>query len=119
MNITRDNLADLMDFDTVIRVHPDGTVTREDGVCAPELYNGELENGEWSLMTGWTRQDGYSGPFMHESELIGGSMADHILTHPGVYVAIVSYADVTDEELDHKYTDAVGWAVAYIDHEAV
>jgi len=93
----------VMDFDHVIQVHEDGTVT--DGpseVYAPDLYAETVSDG-WELMNGYSGQYGYSGPVMHPSEFIGGRMADDILTTPGVYVAVIADGDEEDSD---------GWAVA-------
>lgn len=102
--VTRDNLNDLMEFDHVIRVHGDGTVTKERDIHAPDLHDGELESDEWTLLDGFSEQYGYSGPIMHASEFIGGGLADYILATPGVYVALVDYP-LDDSEPE-------GWAVA-------
>jgi hypothetical protein len=80
-----------MEFDHVVRVHDDGSVTNELGVYAPELYEGELPmDSKWELLDGYSGQDRYAGPIMHDSEFIGGQMERDILENPGVYVAIVS-----------------------------
>lgn len=102
------SLSDMMDFDCPVRVHPDGTVTRELDVQAPELHDGELDTGgqPWTLLDGYSGQYGYSGPIMHPSEFIGGGMARDILAEPGVYVALVDYP-TDDGEPD-------GWAVAQL-----
>lgn len=97
-------LNEVMEFDHVVRVHEDGSVTDEPNVWAPDLHDGELEGSEWELLDGYSGQDRYSGPIMHSSEFIGGGMADDILSTPGVYVALVDYP--TDDD------DPEGWAVA-------
>lgn len=102
--VTRDNLNAVMEFDHVIEVHADGTVTDDTGLHAPELFDSEVGDG-WTLMDGYSGQDRYSGPIMHASESIGGSMADDILSNPGFYVALV------DTPADDSEPD--GWAVAY------
>jgi hypothetical protein len=106
--VTPDTLNEIMEFDHVIRVHADGTVTAEEGTYAPELHtsdDGEIyvfEEG-WTLLTGYSGQDRYSGPGMHPSEYIGGRMATDILSTPGVYVAVYSIEDDDDPGV---------WAVA-------
>ena len=107
--VSRDTLNDVMEFDHVIRVHPDGSITEPRDIHAPDLFDGELQCGTraWSLMNGYSGQHGYSGPVMHSSEFIGGRMADDILTCPGLYVALV---DMPSDDGDPD-----GWAVAYID----
>jgi hypothetical protein len=105
-----------MEFDHVIQVHPDGTLTdAPDDVHAPELdaENDTVSGDGWSLLRGFTGQHGYSGPIMHDSEFIGGGLARHILETPGYYVALVAYywTDENDNPLDEPYLE--GWAVAY------
>jgi hypothetical protein len=109
-------LNDLMEFDHVVRVHPDGTVTDAEGIYAPSLWEGELDDDAWTLMNGYSGQDRYSGPVMHNSEFIGGQMAEDILATPGLYVAVVCYWDDDDDDDDDDAETIVeGWAVAYIE----
>lgn len=98
-------LNDVMEFDHVVTVHDDGTVTDGPaGVYAPELSDGELTDPRWELLNGYSGQYCYSGPIMHASEYIGGGMERDILDTPGVYVALVDYpSDDSEPE---------GWAVA-------
>lgn len=100
-------LNSVMEFDHVVRVHPDGTVTDNvSDVYAPDLYDGQLHSADdWTLMDGYSGQYSYSGPIMHSSEYVGGRMERDILAQPGLYVAIVSNLS-DDDEPD-------GWAVAY------
>lgn len=124
-------LNNLMEIDHVIAVHEDGTVTDAPaGVYAPErLEHGEGPDGkvdpygmlgDWTLITtGYSGQDRYSGPIMHNSEFIGGRLAEDILAEPGYYVALACYwpddEDTTEEdrETDGDYVE--GWAVARLD----
>jgi len=88
-----------MEFDHVIRVNVDGTVS--DSPLDPyfDLHVVEVTEGHWvdefsipegwDLLRGYTGQYSYSGPVMHQSEYIGGRMAEHILGTPGDYVALV------------------------------
>jgi hypothetical protein len=123
-HVTPDKLNDVMRFDRVIRVGPDGTVTYAsserayapdlNAICGadgshtsetdPELHRQARDAG-WTLESGWTGQYGYSGPCMHPSEFIGGGLAAHILATPGYWVAVVVYED-DDSDPEH-------WAVAY------
>lgn len=105
--ITRDNLNDVMEFDHVIEVHPDGSVT-DSTVYPPEL-DGETVSDGWVLLTGYSGQYRYTGPIMHPSEYIGGGMADDILARPGRYVALVVYA--------YDESEPDGWIVAYQEME--
>lgn len=120
--ITSKDLNNVMQSDHVIQVHEDGTVTElVPGLYSPELSAINEDGGHtadtdldlcrqaqeygWQLESGWTGQYGYSGPCMHSSEFIGGSLADHILATPGYWVAVVVYED-DDSEPQH-------WALAY------
>lgn len=110
---THDNpyaLNHLMEFDHVIQVNEDGSVTEPRDIHAPELYDGLLASSAgWRLMDGYSGQYCYSGPMMHQSEYIGGRMALDILDTPGYYVALVNYDDEDDP---------TEWAVAFrpLDH---
>jgi hypothetical protein len=107
--VTPDDLSAIMEFDTVIRVNEDGTVDVLPDLYGPELDDGELDSQEWSLLNGFSGQYSYAGPIVHESEFIGGGMAEFILANPGLYVALVSYYTPESEEEDN----IDGWAVAY------
>lgn len=98
-------LNEIMEFDHVIEVHEDGTITDRNDIYAPELYDGELVDESWSLLNGFSGQDRYAGPIMHQSEFIGGGMERYIRETPGIYVALVDYS-LDDSEPE-------GWAVAY------
>lgn len=113
--VTVDNLSDVMEFDHVIQVHADGTVTDDTpnvrALWAPELLDGILSGSDgWTLLNGYSGQDRYHGPEMHASEFIGGRMAQDILARPGYYVAIVANYSPDDED---EELSAEGWAVAY------
>lgn len=143
---TREHLNDLMQFDHVIEVHPDGTVTEPRDTWAPEVIDsdGTLSQGGtagtgWSLLNGYSGQDRYAGPVMHQSECIGGVLADDILSQPGQYVALIvpgecdevecegheslagehmsetTYCDgsCNTHECDGCDPEPAGWAIAY------
>lgn len=117
-------LNEIMEFDHVIRVREGGGIDeRVEGVWAPEVSVGVDTDGQimdadesamtemvrtagWELLTGWTGQYSYNGPIMHPSESVGGALAEHILSTPGLYCV------VTVETLDDS-EEAAGWAVAY------
>jgi hypothetical protein len=120
-----DWLDAMMDFDHVIMVTASGKVTDGPaGVYAPESVIGtdsdgqvladderewiaSLERQGWETFTdGYSGQYGYSGPIMHASEYIGGSLAEDIVRRPGLYAA------VTVETLDDS-EEAAGWAVVF------
>ncbi len=106
-------LDDILSFDSPpIRVSPDGILTTMDSY-APDSFDmgtddadviGQARSAGWELVTGYSRQEGYSGPVMHSSEYIGGGMARSILATPGVY-AVASVDDVSDDGYP------VGWVL--------
>ena len=104
-------LNDMMEFDHVIRVDENGNVTDEYGIYGPSLFDDELDSSEWSLLDGYSGQDGYSGPIMHNSEFIGGQMERDILAQPGLYVVVVAYW--SEDDYGSTEDDIEGWAVAY------
>ncbi len=132
LKITADKLDDVMEFDHVIRVNADGTVTdRVEGapyfdeaarcyLVDPEawLWEDEFNLPEgWSLMNGYSGQQGYRGPVMHTSEYIGGGMARDILETPGDYVllAVESDCGYTQEFCSEETgcdCEPAGWVVA-------
>jgi len=105
--VTAENLNEVMEFNHIIRVHADGTVTDSpldtyiDDAVGMYLADDETERWEddfnipegWELMNGYSGQQGYSGPIMHVSEFIGGGMARDILETPGDYVALAVECD--------------------------
>jgi len=119
------SLNEIMDFDHVILVSEDGTISdsTEDPYFDLQMVKGDdgqwhdefsIPEG-WELLKGFTGQYSYNGPVMHSSEFIGGGLERHIRETPGHYVALVVYADTdaagTDE--DPIETEPAGWAVAY------
>jgi hypothetical protein len=105
-------LSEIMDFDHVIRVHDDGTVTDEPKVYAPSLLDDELDSADWLLLDGFSGQYSYSGPIMHPSEYISGGLEDYILSNPGVYVSLVAnYFDLDSVDSDDLFSE--GWAIAF------
>lgn len=120
--VSSDDLSEHMEFDHVIFSFGNGRIADVVGIWAPSFTQfqehgawTEAENDDpdspWSLMHGYTGQHGYSGPWMHESEFIGGRMARDILSTPGLFVAIYPSLIANDPEED---SEADTWAVAYI-----
>lgn len=105
-------LNDVMDFDHVIEVREDGSVTdAEAGIYAPTVTDERCDDDRWALLAGFTGQHGYRGPIMHNSEFIGGALADAILTVPGIYVAVVAHWSPDNYDDGVPDTDE-GWCVA-------
>lgn len=109
-HMCHEGLSAAMEFDHVVTVTADGHVV--DGprnIYAPDLIDGELSGDGWEFFsTGYTRQDGYRGPIMHNSEFIGGQLADDILDTPGTYAAVVA-AYTPDDDDDEMIWE--GWAI--------
>jgi hypothetical protein len=107
---THEELQIALDFDRVIEVHADGTITGASGIYAPEMYDDHVE-APWTLMDGYSGQQSYRGPTMHASEYIGGRLADDILARPGYYVAVLSLTSEADP--DDPEDNVAGWGIAY------
>ncbi len=121
-NVTSDKLNDVMSFGHVIEVSPYGFITEPDPIVPEVVYvapestgddhaeiKGQLPDG-WDLIAGYSGQDRYKGPVFHQSEFIGGGLADDILATPGQYVALVVDVWPADDESE---SESAGWAVAY------
>lgn len=134
-------LNEIMEFDHVIMVAEDGTISepRDIHIYAELNVNSagtdEFDMSEgWTLLSGFTGQYSYNGPVMHSSEFIGGGLERHIRETPGYYVALVVNAScephtktvsrITGDVKcscgyfyceDEPETDCepAGWAVAY------
>lgn len=126
---TGTRLNDVMEFDHVIRVAEAARVTDAEpgiyapGVCVELDADGQItadaeatmieavEAAGWDLMTGYTGQYGYRGPIMHPSEFVGGSLAEDILSAPGLYV-VVEVSGLAPEDAEDTGDDPIGWVVA-------
>lgn len=123
--MTTRTLNDRMEFDHVIQVHADGTITEPRNVWAPDVMVDTDADGSilgqherdmiesvraqgWELLAGFTGQHGYRGPLMHASEFVGAGLERHIRETPGLYVCVI-VRTYEDSELG----DADCWAVAY------
>jgi hypothetical protein len=123
--ITRE-LDEIMSFGHLIRVNEDGTITEDVwyvhtpesvhvdtdadgsilGIHTQNLIDEQQREG-WSFFTkGYSSQDRYTGPVMHECEAIGNRLERDILAQPGYYVAVS--VEVYDDP-EHP----AGWAVLY------
>lgn len=119
--VTAAELNGVMDIDHVIEVLPTGHVRPRADIYAPTLHQEEIESG-----AGWEPIRGYSGQYfptaegraknfiMHNSEFIGGRLADDILSRPGIYVVVVATWDPDEEDDDDDGETLIeGWAVLY------
>jgi hypothetical protein len=118
--VKRHGLNYVMEFDHVVQVHADGTVTDNvpnvRAAWAPTFTgdsatgNAELDDDGWQIMSdGYTGQQG-GGNVMHNSESIGAGLERDILATPGYYVAVVCIWTPDDDD-DEQVIE--GWAVAY------
>lgn len=105
-------LTELMDFDRVIEIREDGTIYSRPDVQAPTLLD-EILSDNWEFFTkGYSMQDHYSGPIMHNSESIGGQLERDIRSTPGIYVSLVARwtENLGDEDDEGPFDE--GWVVA-------
>lgn len=124
----RESAKELMEFGRVIQVGKEGVpFPALNGLglsTAPEEIQYVDLDGDggapdpvapkgWEYLRGFTNQQGYRGPIMHDSEFIGGGLADHILENPGFYstVLIEGMQDPEDPEYADGDTVPVGWGV--------
>lgn len=130
--VTAENLSSVMDFDHVIQVHEDGTVSDGSNLMAPTLTMEVDADGQsvhandedliaqakasgWTFVDGFSSQYRYHGPVMHSSESIGGNMARAILETPGYYVNLIVECEGPENDPDENESplDPAGWAIAY------
>lgn len=119
MRITDSEKLNEIEFDTVFTVTDDGCVIDGPaGVYAPNLMDEALDSESWEFWsTGYSGQDSYRGPIMHNSEYLGGGMARDLLAQPGTYALVVAYWSPDDPEIPEDfpvrpvpYSDAPGIA---------
>lgn len=135
-------INELMEFDHVVAVMPDGRVINVDegfnylDEYAPEVtidYDGPFADAQiseqhdaamvenlrdqgWEVLTGYSGQYSYAGPVMHNSEFIGGGIEDRIREEPGYWVALT--VEIHPKKDDPEYrngsgeSDGAGWIVA-------
>lgn len=91
-------LSDYMDFGHVVTITEDGKVEHGPDIFnAPESITDDepLPEGWEYASTGYTGQDRYHGPWMHDSEQLAGRLAEDIIGTPGIYVAV--YGEFTQD----------------------
>lgn len=110
-----------IDLDTVFTVTESGEIEPEPpGIYGPE----RVEHSEtddmlidgiphkecllWDALVGYTGQQGYRGPVMHQSEYIGGGLERDILATPGTYVVCAVEVEPSEDEPDPF---PAGWTV--------
>lgn len=122
-------LSQKMDFDHVVEIRPWGenlgaigkrAITDRPDLYAPNLLDDELDSSEWEFFSGgYTRQDSYSGPVMHNSEFIGGKLESDMLEECGIFCAVVAHW-TPDEEDSEEETIEEGWAIVrYVGGDAI
>ena len=130
-----DALAKIAEFDHVFCVDVHGNVFEPSykGYYSPDALDVDPNattlrygNEEWQLpLSGLTGQDRYNGPWLHNSEVIPGGVAEVVLSMPGYWVAIYGqhspeYVDCPFGQEDHDdgnchcETIIEGWTMAHI-----
>lgn len=134
--VTAETLNSAIDFDSPFRVvstsdSGETIIEGAPGIYAPDvtLFVGRDGNGvgeeeidyrpwnestRWQAITGYSGQQGYSGPTMHASEYLGGNMARDVLADIGsTYVAVtvecLANWDATEEEEMEVRDNPAGW----------
>jgi hypothetical protein len=107
--VTAETLSDALEFDSPFRVYEGGKIGDGDGIYAPELMDDELIGDGWVFLSGYSGQDGYSGPIMHSSEYLGGQMAQDVLDEPGLYCMVPAYYTNDEDPADGPFIE--GWAL--------
>lgn len=103
-----------LDSGAVIHVTDDGSLSFHPEIDTPTValfiggldtdlvlqdeYEREYSTREWVPETGWTGQYGYNGSVMHDSEFVGGRIADHVLSTPGYWKAVPADHYAPDED---------------------
>lgn len=124
--VTAEELNTSVEFNSPFIVNEDGTVMMSDNSAPDEVIGGyetdegayvhELYvDGNWVPWShGYTGQDRYSGPILHNSEQLSGRMAEDLLSEPGEYcICEVSWENNYEPE-DINYDDPLeveGWVV--------
>ncbi|MHB8415615.1 MAG: hypothetical protein ACYDB1_09575 [Acidiferrobacteraceae bacterium] len=107
--VTPETLSRAVEFDCAFEVlYGDRICEPRDVLYAPDVLDGVLESDAWEFVDGFSGQDSYSGPIMHESEYLGGGMARFVLDNPGVYVMTPAYYSPEEEGGDFVIE---GWAL--------
>lgn len=130
--VTAETLNDNVEFDCpfIVVAQRGGEtliVDAEDSLYAPSVNdyvdqsgssvgNLEIEDSAWEAVTGYSGQDGYSGPEMHSSEFLGGRMARDVLEDIGATYVVVAVTNMPSWEASELDTDMVmdsssGWVL--------
>lgn len=123
--VTAETISRFVEFDSPFLVHDDGKhISREDSVYGPELLIGnDIQEDkkkltvpfpgypQWELVSGFSGQDSYPGPVMHDSEFLGGGMARWVMENPGIYVMT---SVMWDDESDPGLPMIQGWALSHL-----
>ena len=121
--VTAENLNDLVEFNvpfTIIptaagrRLAPAADTSMPDCITLREntlqllIDFAQPADTSWEPVTGYSGQHGYSGPVMHASEYLGGSMANDMLARfePETFVVMEVFSE-GDEEIE--FDDPAGW----------
>ena len=123
--ITAEELNTSVEFNIPFTINADGTVMMNDNVAPDEVLGGYTNrtgdyvyglyvDGNWVPWShGYTGQDRYSGPVLHNSEQLSGRIAEDLLNEPGEYcLCEVGWEyDEHDLEYDDGELYYEGWVV--------
>jgi hypothetical protein len=87
-----DKMLRNFDFEHPFRVTERGTIADDvAGIYAPHVLDERVESTSWEPVTGYSGQDRYAGPVMHDSEYLGDGMLRDMLANPGIYVQVACF----------------------------
>lgn len=134
--VDAENLNSKVEFDSPFRVVgtlDDGRTVIEnrlENVYAPEVHlyvdregsgvgDEEIGSEDWTAVNGYSGQHGYRGPTMHDSEFLGGRMAEDVLEDVGGIYTLVTVEcmpnwEASEEELDEVRNNSAGWMLLKI-----
>lgn len=122
-----DTLDDHVELDVPFRVLRDGaehriafpphlptpeSVTLIEGTLEVLIDGAPAHESRWKPVDGYSGQQGYSGPVMHPSEVLGGRMARDIVTAQEAATYIVKVVDVMTSD---GQDEIAGWILLRLD----
>lgn len=127
-----DKEINAQEFDQVFQITEGGVLDGPAGIYAPESVENDSEHDilvdgvpkrgltstGWQALEGYTGQYGYDGAVMHDSEFIGGHLANDMIEMSATYEAegtpllwtkvLASYEEEGEDEIQYE-----GWVILY------